>query len=351
MTNTPINIPTDIPPEQKLKVALLVAEKLPKKAPDEKDLAADKERLEGLTWEKLSDMEKTLLDGALQKDTVEEGVQQVYHNMHHKTGWKYNGSESGKGPAYTRGGKTVGMCQGYREAFADVLRSYDALRKKTGKAAIKEGKLDVEQDFIDAYFCTRQGLTLMGGLKGNVYCKVGRDGTLLEDGIDTINRFVFNQHWTLKVNGVFYDPIFESITATGQDNVEWTLAAGTDRYLADDGSRFVRDNARPSPNGEFKFTFIWVTDWQLFTVTVNGMEHLYTREKKDIDEILSGKEASTWSADQKESHGLAEQIVQEYVSDRDTFLKVVTAASHPDSNLLNTEQFEGVKNILDLAEI
>jgi hypothetical protein len=349
MANTPTNIPTniqaDIRPEQIQKAAKLIAERT--LSPVE---LKDKERLEGLTWEQLSPMEKTLLDGALEKDTVEEGVRQVYQNMHRRTDWKYKGSEPGKGPAYTRGGKMAGMCQGYRDAFADVLHSYDALRKKTGKAAIKDGKLDVEQDFIDAYFCTRQGLTLMGGLKGNVYCKVGSDGTLLENGIDTINRFVFNQHWTLKVNGVFYDPIFESITATGQDNVEWTLAAGTNKYLADDGSRFVRDSARPSPNGEFKFTFIWVTDWPLFAGTVNGMEHLYTREKEDIDEILAGK-SSRWSDDQKEWHDLAQKMVQENVSDRDTFLKVVTAASPPDSDLLNEEQFEGVKNILDLAEI
>ena len=322
----------------------MLAEKLGPSRP------AENERLAELTWENLSEMERTLLDGALQKDTVDEGVRQVYENMHRRTGWKYNGSESGvSGAAYTRGGKTVGMCEGYRNAFADALASYNSLRKKTGSEAVKNGNLQIKSDSFIEYFCTRQGLTLMGGLKGNVYCRVGSDGTLLENGIDTINRFVFNGHWTLNVNGVTYDPIFESITATGQENVEWTLAVGTNRYLAENGSRFVRDYSHPSPNGEFKFNFIWVTDWPLFAVTVNGMEHLYTREKKDIDEILAGKEPSKWSADQKEWHDLAKKMVEEYVSDRATFLTVVTAAANVDSALLNEEQFEGVKNILDLA--
>ena len=190
----------------------------------------------------------------------------------------------------------------------------------------------------------------MGGLKGNVYCKVnGNNSELLEDGIDTINRFVFSGHWTLSANGVFYDPIFESITASGEQNIEWKLGKnGPTKYLADDGkSRFVPNLARKSTKGEFFTNFIWVTDWPVFAVTLNGMEHLYTEHKEDIDEMLAGKRSSNWSADQREWHDLAQKIVREYVSEQDTFLMVATAGI--ETRLLTNAQFAGVTNILNLA--
>jgi hypothetical protein len=357
MSNSPTNIPTDIPPEQKQtskeqiqKAAKLVAEKR------QKDLAAAKERLEGLTWDQLSPMEKTLLDGALQKQTVDEGVQQVYHNMHHKTGWTYMASDragTGSGPAFTRGGKTVGMCQGYREAFSDALTSYDALRKKTGSEAVKNGKLEIKpgNDLSDKLFCTKEGLTLMGGLKGNVYWKVnGKTSELMADGIDTINRFVFQYHWTVNVNGLTYDPIFPGTIGGWQDGVEWVLGGpGKNKYMSDDGNRFVPNRERGSTKGEFATTFIWVTDWPAFATTVKTMERLYTWEKDEIDEILAGKEASMWSKDQRQWYDSAKQMVQKNVKDQDTFLTVATAANDPMLGFLTKEQFAAVTNILDLA--
>jgi hypothetical protein len=360
MTNTPTSIPTDIPsekkqisPEQKQKAAQLVAEKR------EKDRAAAKERLEGLTWEQLSPMEKTLLEGALQKDTVEDGVRRIYDNMHHTTGWTYcAGDGSVSGSPFTRGGKTVGMCQGYREAFADALTSYDALRKKTGSEPVKNGKLEIKpgNDLSNKLFCTKEGLTLMGGLKGNVYCKVnGKTSELMADGIDTINRFVFQYHWTLNVNGVFYDPIFPGTIGGAKDNVEWELGGpGQKKYMSDDGNRFVPNRNRGSTNGEFATTFIWVTDWPVFAAIVDAMRHLYNPSeddpnKKDIDAILTGKKASTWSKNQHQWHDLAQKIVQENVKDQDTFLTVATAANDPMLGFLTKAQFEAMRKILDLA--
>src|SRR5579864_5332581 len=104
------------------------------------------------------------------------------------------------------------------------------------------------------------------GLKGNVYLKVNGFATPLDEGIDTINRFVFAGHWRLKVNGVVYDPIFHSID---EDNVEWRLSGK--KYLADDGSAFLRDTGTLPDAGEFESTFVWITDWEVFEKTILDM--------------------------------------------------------------------------------
>jgi hypothetical protein len=348
MTDKPTEISTDIPPERK--AATLIAGKMPNLS-DAKDPAVEKKRLEELTYETLTDMEKTLLDGALQKQTAEDGARQVYHNMFHKTGWKYMaGSGKAEGIFYTRKNLKTGMCESYRNAFKEALLCYESLRKKTGSAAVKDAPLNILEgdDLRDLNFCTKQGLTLMGGLKGNVYCMVDGTGKLLEEGIGTINRFVFTGHWTLSVNGVFYDPIFESIGGK-EDNVEWKLAPSPNRYLAPDGkNRFVPNKASIPPNGEFGANFIWVTGWGVFAATVKTMERLYTGHKDEIDEILvDGKKTSKWSKDQRQWHDWAQKIVQDSVSEVDTFLMVVTAGYNTDC--VTRPQLASVTKILDLA--
>jgi hypothetical protein len=296
------------------------------------------------SMEELSATEKRLLTGALEKATVDEAVRQIYDNMFTLTGWLYKGGAIQRdGTMYTQGGEIQGMCESYRNAFHEALKCYDALRPNR-----REGDLVIEdeQTLADETFCTRQGLTLMGsGLKGNVYLKVNGFGTPLEEGMDTINRFVFKGHWRLKVNGVVYDPIFHSID---EDNVQWRLTGGT--YLTADGSSFLRDTSTVPDAGEFESTFVWITDWKVFEKTVLEMVDLYDQNKSEVDGILGGRTSTKdmFRADRK-SYRKAKELVKDSVGDVTIFRKLVGLADHYMVAAFTRDQVKAANKALDLA--
>jgi hypothetical protein len=292
----------------------------------------------------LSATEKKLLTGALEKATPDEAVRQIYDNMFTLTGWLYKGSAiNSNGLAYTQGGEVMGMCESYRNAFQEALRCYKALRKIPEDG---DPKISRDQSLVDERFCTGRGLTLMGnGLKGNVYLKVNGFATPLEEGIETINRFVFQGHWRLTVNDVVYDPIFRSI---GGNPVDLRLEGKLN--MAQDGSCFLPDLGAPSETGEFDSGYIWVTDWKTFEKTVEAMEALYDDNTKEVDDILSGKTATkdTFRSDRR-SYRKAKELVKESVGDPATFRKVSALAAHWMVMGLENEQNKAVGKILDLA--
>ncbi len=229
---------------------------------------------------------RSLLEGVLEKNTIDEAVRQIYDNMFAKTGWTYNASVSDtSGRNYISGASTSGMCESYRNAFAEIVSIYDGLRPAHPVDAIKNGVVTIElgNALGPQRFATRKGLTLMGAtaLKGNVYLEVDGSGTVVDSSIDSLNTFVFKGHWTLKVNGKEYDPIFHSIN---QNNVakmlDETYSDGTGRYLA--------DQSKPIGTGAFGATFVHVDDWATFSATMQEVEAIYSGNTKDVNALLSG---------------------------------------------------------------
>ena len=261
----------------------------------------------------LSAVAQSLLEGVLEKNTVDEAVRQIYDNMFQKTGWKYNASiKNTSGPAYINGKADTGMCESYRNAFAEIVSIYDGLRAEHPEDAVKNGTLTIElgNDLSSQRFATRRGLTLMGetALKGNVYLQVDYDGTVFSQGLDAINTFVFYGHWTLKVNGKVYDPIFYSID---EDNVETRLSTG----YADGSEQYLADTGNPIPTGEFGATFVHVFHFPLFLGTLTEIEELDRRRTSGFPRLSDASAA-------KKAHLLFAQRVQ----NRTTFAEVVDVA-------------------------
>lgn len=291
----------------------------------------------------LSAMEQTLLEGALEKTTIDAAVLQIYENMHTKTGWKYNASVSTvSGTAYITGETDVGMCESYRNAFGAILKVYDALRPSHPDDAIKNGVLEIKGDDSLAAdrFYTREGLTLMGGLQGNVYLQVDGQGGILARGANSINRFVFKGHWTSKVNGKVFDPIFYSID---EANVDGKV---DENYMLD-GARFIPNTKLPVPSGEFGATFVWVTDWEQFEETVKAMKTLYDANAAEIDEILSGQKTIKQGRGGKNRrcYTQAVRLVKERVANMTIFNKV----AQDSTQVLRASQITAVGKIIDLA--
>ena len=273
-------------------------------------------------------MAQTLLEGALEKTSIDAAIRQIYDNMFQKTGWRYKASAKDvSGPSYITGGKTEGMCESYRNAFAAILTIYDQLRLSHPDDRIKNGALNIVlgNDLAAQRFSTRKGLMLMGGtaLKGNVYLQVDGSGNILDQGLDSINTFVFLGHWTLKVNAKEYDPIFHSID---KDNVGNTL----DMHYSDGVGRFLADTSNPIPTKEFGATFVHVTDFGTFQGIVQDIETLYETNTSDVEALLSGSKL-------KQIQGLfrpkrskvakdAADIVTRRIADRATFTRVVDVA-------------------------
>jgi hypothetical protein len=261
----------------------------------------------------LSAIAQSLLEGVLEKDSVDDAVRQIYDNMFQKTGWKYNASiKNTSGPAYINGTADTGMCESYRNAFAEIVSIYDDLRAEHPEDAVKNGTLTIElgNDLSSQRFATRRGLTLMGdtALKGNVYLQVDYDGTVFSQGLDAINTFVFYGHWTLKVNGKVYDPIFYSID---EDNVETRLSTG----YADGSEQYLADTGNPIPTGEFGATFVHVFHFPLFLGTLTEIEELDRRRTSGFPRLSDASAA-------KKAHLLFAQRVQ----NRTTFAEVVDVA-------------------------
>lgn len=237
-------------------------------------------------------MAQTLLEGVLEKHTIDAAVRQIYDNMFTKTGWKYNATTANAvGRTYIEGGQTVGMCESYRNAFAFILNIYDGLRRTHPDDAVKNGALDVQpgDDLVADRLYTRPGLTLMGAtaLKGNVYLQVDGTGKALNTGMENVNTFIFRGHWTLVVNGVGYDPIFHSPGVS-------TLGATLDANYSDGTGRFLADTGKPIPTGEFGATFVHVTDFAAFTNTVQAVAKYYTDHQVDVDWMLGSNFLQRW---------------------------------------------------------
>lgn len=245
------------------------------------------------TIDHLSDMAKILLEGVLEKTTIDAAVLQIYDNMFKKTGWKYNASiPNVNGKSYVEGGKDVGMCESYRNAFASILSVYDDLRKAHPVDAVKDGLLKVDNGdaLVGAKFSTKTGLTLMGAtaLKGNVYLQVDGEGKSVQEGFASINTFIFRGHWTLVVNGVEYDPIFYAPgVATLGTILNGDYSDGTGRYLA--------DISKPIPTSEFGATFMHVTDFPAFTARIKAIADYYAANNADIDWMLQSNFLQRWA--------------------------------------------------------
>jgi hypothetical protein len=245
---------------------------------------------------------QSLLEGALEKDAIDEAVRQIYDNMFQKTGWRYQSTKTDTlSSAYINGTADVGMCEDYRNAFAAILNIYDGLRTAHPDDAVRHGKLEIVlgDDLTAQRFVTRRGLTLMGtsALKGNVGLEVDGVGGVLYRGRDKINTFVFNGHWTLVVNGKNYDPIFHSID-------EANVATRLDGQYANGAERFLGDTSNPISTGEFGSTWIRVVDYRSVLRTIEDIATLY-------------KEGKTKKA---------KRVFKANIMDRVTFAKVVDVA-------------------------
>jgi hypothetical protein len=259
----------------------------------------------------LSPVAKKLLEGVLEKETVDDAVRQIYDNMFSKTGWRYSATaRNTPGRAYIDGSADVGMCENYRNGFAEILRIYDGLRASHPEDAVKEGTLEVllGNDLNGQRFATRRGLTLMGttALKGNVYVEVDGVGGVLRRGLDKINTFVFSGHWTLNVNGKDYDPIFHSVD-------EANVGKRLDERYADGAERFLADISKTTPAGEFGATYVHVVDFPTLLGTVTEIEALHHA-------LPDGSKKSRKAAD----------IFKRKVLDRATFAEVVDVAYNAD---------------------
>jgi hypothetical protein len=296
-------------------------------------------------------MTQRLLEGALEKNTVDEAVRQIYDNTFTRTGWTYCASTpDANGKNFVEGRKSSGMCESYRNAFKEILRIYDGLRATHPVDAVKNGVLDVEQgdDLVESRFATRKGLTLMGGtaLKGNVYLEVDGGANVLGQGADAVNTFIFRGHWTLKVNGVEYDPIFHSI---GVDNIATQLdqnyAAGQERYVVDTG--------KPIPTKEFGATFIHVTDWPALEAIAKDAEALVRDHGDDIEALISG---STWKQMKqgilrpKKADAMRQaKAILARIGDRRAFEAVIDVDSSSPSGKLTRNQRRAYDKLVQLA--
>lgn len=244
------------------------------------------QRVDYPTIDHLPAMTQTLLTDVMQQTTIDAAVRKIYHNMFNLTGWKYNASEPNtNGAQYVTGGTDVGMCESYSHAFINALERYDELRATHPDDAVKNGALVFSKDehLGPDRFYTRQGLTLMGttALRGNVYREVNGAGTVVNDGVGTINRFVFKGHWYVIINGTAFDPIFYSI---GQNNVGGML----DKNYKGGGSQFIADIGNPVDTGEFGAQFVWINDEATFTTNVTELTAFHDQKSNKIDALLNG---------------------------------------------------------------
>ena len=145
----------------------------------------------------------------------------------------------------------------------------------------------------------------------------------LDASADSINTFIFSGHWTLKVNGTEYDPIFHSIDeANVRHRLDIQNSYGTGRHLA--------NTSKPIPTDEFGATFVHVADWATFKGIIDDVEALYQDKAGDIAAIASGKARKQlmrgilWPA--KSSAGSGAADIFDRIADKATFDELVEAA-------------------------
>ena len=266
-------------------------------------------------------VEKILFEGALDMTSIDAAVKQIYTNMHNQTGWEYVAGANTSAQNLLDGTANQGMCASYRNAFNLALGVFDTLRKAVGTESLQAGELKIESDdsLQGAHFVTPPGMVLMGGLLGNVYMEIDGKGAIQARGDELINKFVFTYHWSSRVNGVYYDPIFE----TNQKPAITTL---TMKKVDPSGGRYIANTKRHSERNEFNATYIYVSEWAAFEKTVADMRKLYDENKKEIDDILSGKLKLQTSKTPKTDRAVwttAKQLVQTKVSNVTIFERTV----------------------------
>jgi hypothetical protein len=298
----------------------------------------------------LSATSQALLQGVMKKGSIDEAVRQIYDNMwnYGLANWKYNASiVNVNGKTFIEGTANAGMCESYREAFYEILQVFNNLRKTHPDPAISGGALNIEkgQDLVAARFMTRTGLTLMGAtaLKGNVYLETDGQGAIQAQGEDAVNRFVFMGHWTLKVNGVEYDPIFKSIN-------EANVAELFDSHYESDAAKAIVDTSRPIPTGEFGATFILVSDKDGYYAAKNNLFDFYQKNHAQIDWLAGSKWYQRWKKGifrQKNAKIVKDckAIVQRNISDTETFLKLVRM-----DRQATRAQIKAVEAVVELAK-
>ncbi len=268
---------------------------------------------------------QTLLQGVLEEASIDAAVRRMYDNIWNLSGWKYNASIPGvDGTGYINGTKDAGMCEAYRNAFRELLLVYNGLRVNHPNPAIRNGQLDIVagNDLSTTRFMTRRGLTLMGpaALKGNVYLEVDGNGTILDQGLDTINRFVFMGHWTLIVNNVEYDPIFHSIN---EDNV----AEKVDHKYESAVIKLLPDTSKAIPTGEFGATFILISDLATYKANKDRIQSFYNANSQKIDALLGTSKLAQMKVGifRPGKSGLSQQCrdVLAPIADLDTFTQLV----------------------------
>ena len=267
-------------------------------------------------------VEKVLFEGALDMTSLDAAVKQIYSNMHNKMDWSYVAGANTSAPNLLDGTANQGMCASFRNAFNLALGVFDTLRKAVGSDSLQAGELNIESDdsLQGAHFVTPPGLVLMGGLLGNVYMEVDGKGAILARGDELINKFVFTYHWSSRVNGVYYDPIFE----TTQKPAITTL---TNLKVDPGGGRYIANKNRPSEKKEFNATYIYVAQWAEFEKTVADMRKLYAENTQEVDDILSGKLKLQTSKTPKTDRAVwtaAKQIVQTRISNVTIFERVIS---------------------------
>lgn len=293
---------------------------------------------------------QALLQGVMQKGSIDQAVRQIYDNMwnYGLANWKYNASiVNVNGRTYIEGTANSGMCESYREAFYEILQVFDNLRATHPDPAISGGVLNIEkgQDLVGDRFMTRTGLTLMGAtaLRGNVYLETDGQGAIQAQGEDSINRFVFMGHWTLKVNGVEYDPIFKSIN-------EENLAEKFDSKYESDTVKVIPDTSRPISSGEFGATFILISDKAGYYAAKNSLVDFYQANRVEIDWLAGSKWYQRWKKGIFKQKNAAlvkncKAIVQTNISDTETFLKILKL-----DRQATRDQIKAVEAVVELAK-
>jgi hypothetical protein len=293
-------------------------------------------------------MEK-LLAGVLEKTSIDEAVAQMYHNLHHNMGLTYVAMSGDRPDGILGGGSTKGMCETFANLFEKGLAEYKKLKSEHPAEAVRNGALDFEIDrqLATTKFVTRTGLSLIGsGIQGNVYLEVDEKGECLNNGFDAVNRFIFKGHWTIKVNGRNYDPIFESIDEKNAD-----IVLDEPRNYA--GGRFLANGGIVHPGKPFGASYIWVHDFKKFAATVKAMRDLYSANKKEIDGMTAGStslQSGLRTKTDRPSYAAAKKIVAEGVSDPGVFLKVVADGS-PSTEQFSEADLAAVDKVLHLASL
>ncbi len=148
--------------------------------------------------------------------------------------WQYNAGTtiSNAGPVLA-GTLNRGMCQTFSNVFVEL---FNILNRVLGAHFFN---VSVDTSLANARFYTDPGLTLIGntGCRGNIYMQTQDGGQILTMGYAAINRFYYTYHWRPVINGITFDPLFNSDPAAIHTTTV-TAVPGT-LYTYTDGTNLV----------------------------------------------------------------------------------------------------------------